>query len=145
MKLKKLLFVIIVLTVCSYNSFAQSLKTDSIEFFGKRFPSPVDCQVIGSMIKCNNYVFVCHYEPIEDLPRHKKELLAQLVNPRQVTVSVLGNESTGYLTKIDTWHSLNVVANINGKCTLINLYVDKPIETPNDLPSYLRQFLSIKK
>jgi len=130
----------------SYNSFAQSAKkVDSVEFCGIKYPGPTGCQTFDNMIKCDSYVLSWFYEPVKDMPRHKKELLAQLKAPKAVKISLLNSETTGYLSKIETWTALNIITEINGKCILLNLFVDKPINSTNDLPEFARQFISIAK
>ena len=145
MKKLNLLFCYIVLTLCySLNSCGQSASSsDSIEFCGKNFKAPKDCEVIGNMIKCSNYVFTWTYEPVSDLPRHRKELLAQISSPKKINVSVLGRDLIGYLSKVDTYDQLVVVGEINGRGVIVDLYLNKTINSTNDLPEYIMQFIKI--
>ena len=121
-----------------------SAKTDSIEFCGKQFPAPPGCETTGNLIKCNDYFFTWTYEPTADLPRHKAELLEQIENPRKVNTSVLKNDNIGYLSKMGTSYQLLIIGEINGKGVIITLWQDKQIISTNDLPEYVRQFITIK-
>lgn len=145
MKKIKLLLLVTIFTTCSTISFGQSsLAVDSSEFCGKHFIAPKDCETIGNMIKCNDYVFTWTYEPTEDLPRHQKELLAQINKPKEINVSVLNNDLVGYLSKIDTYDCLFIIGEVNGQGVIINLWLNKVIKTTTDLPECVRQFIIIK-
>jgi hypothetical protein len=145
MRLIRLLALFITLTAYSVGSFGQmSAKQESSEFCGKRFVPPSDCATIGNMIQCSNYVFSWTYEPISDLPRHQKELLAQISNPKRINVSVLNNDLVGYLSKMDDSDCLLIIGNVNGKGVIINLFLNKIIRTTADLPECVRQFITIK-
>ena len=121
-----------------------TLKTDSIEFCGKKYIVPKDCEIFGNMIKCSNYVYTWTYEPVEDLPGHQKELLSQASNPKKIDVSVINNDNTGYVSETGTTYMLLIVGKVNGQGIIINLWQDKPIKSTNDLPEYIRQFITIK-
>ena len=120
------------------------LITDSSEFCGKKFIPPSECETISNMIKCDNYVFTWTYEPIADLPRHQKELLAQIYKPKKINVSVLNNELVGYLSKIDKYNCLLIIGQVNEKGVIINLFLNKVIKATADLPECVGQFISIK-
>jgi hypothetical protein len=96
------------------------------------------------MIKCSNYVFTWINEPIADLPRHQKELLAQTKNPKKISVSVVDSDNVGYITKMGTSYQLLIIGIVNGQGVIINLWLDKPIKSTDDLPEYIRQFITIK-
>jgi len=145
MKKINLILLVFILTICSNLSFGQSsIKTDSIVFCGKHFIAPHDCETIGNMIKCSNYVFTWINEPIADLPRHQKELLAQTKNPKKISVSVVDSDNVGYITKMGTSYQLLIIGIVNGQGVIINLWLDKPIKSTDDLPEYIRQFITIK-
>jgi hypothetical protein len=145
MKKLKLFLLIIILTTYSHISFGQSSKEAvKSEFCGRQFVAPSECETIGNMIKCNDYVFTWTYEPIADLPRHQKELLAQIDNPKKVNVIVISSDLVGYLSKVDTYNSLMIIGKVNGKGVIINLFLNKTIETTADLPECVRQFITIK-
>jgi hypothetical protein len=95
------------------------------------------------MIKCSDYVFTWTYEPIVDLPRHQKQLLAQINNPKKVNISIVGKDLEGYLSKVDTFDQLVAVGEINGRGVIVNLYVKRTIQSTGDLPEYIRQFIKI--
>jgi hypothetical protein len=139
-------FLILAFLLFSCNAFAQSTtKIDSVEFGGRKYPVPMGCQTSGNMIKCDNYVVSWFYEPIEDMPRHRKELLEQLIAPKTIDILLLSSEAKGYVTKIDTWTALNIITELNGKCILLNLFLDRAINSTSDLPEFARQFISIRK
>lgn len=145
MKNLKLFLLIGILTIHSNISFGQSsLMAESSEFCGKHFIAPKDCETIGKMIKCTDYVFTWTYEPIIDLPRHQKELLSQIDNPKKVNVVVIDTDLIGYLSKVDTYNSLMIIGKVNGKGVIINLFLNKAIKTTADLPECVRQFITIK-
>lgn len=79
-----------------------------------------------------------------DLPRHKQEMLAQVKDPKEISVSVLGTDHTGYLSKVDSHYQLTIIGSVNGQGTMIDLFLDKPITRTDDLPEYVRQFISIR-
>src|SRR6478609_12059138 len=99
----------------------------SSEFCGEHFMAPSECETIGNMIKCSDCVFTWTYEPVADLPRHQKELLAQLSNPKQINVSVINTDLVGYVSKVDTYESLIIIGKVNGRGVIIDLYVNKEI------------------
>ncbi len=141
----KLLISIAFLALFSNVSFGQSTpNTASSEFCGKYFTAPKDCETTGNMIKCKDYVFAWIYEPIEDLPRHQKELLAQINQPKKINVSVLGNNLVGYLSKVETYDNLLIIGNVNDRGVIVNLWLNKAIKTTTDLPESVRQFIVIK-
>lgn len=145
MKKLKLLLLVIILTAYSNISFGQSSKQGvKSEFCDRQFIAPSECETIGNMIKCNDYVFTWSYDSIADLPRHQKELLAQMDNPKKVNVKVINTDLVGYLSKIDTYNNLLIIGEINGKGVIINLFLNKAIETTADLPECVRQFITIK-
>lgn len=142
--LKPILFFI-ALTTFSCLSFGQSTsKVDLIEFCGKRFVAPSDCETIGNMIKCIDYVFFWIYEPVADLPRHQEELLAQIKKPKKINVSVINSDLVGYQSKLDTYDCLLIIRKVNGQGVIINLFLNKEIKTTDDLPKCIRQFITIK-
>jgi hypothetical protein len=118
--------------------------SDSSEFCGKHFIAPSDCETIGNMIKCSDYVFTWAYEPVSDLPRHQKELLAQINKPKKINVSVINNDLIGYLSKMDTYDCLLIIGKVNEQGVIINLWLNKIIKTTADLPECVRQFIAIK-
>jgi len=116
----------------------------SSEFCGEHFMAPSECETIGNMIKCSDCVFTWTYEPVADLPRHQKELLAQLSNPKQINVSVINTDLVGYVSKVDTYESLIIIGKVNGRGVIIDLYVNKEIKSTEDLPEWVRSFIKIK-
>lgn len=143
-----LFFLVGILTIYSNISFGQSsLKADSSEFCGKHFIAPKDCETIGNMIKCNDYVFTWTYEPIAYSPKQQKELLTHLAlidNPKKVNVVVIDTDLVGYLSKVGNYTSLMIIGNVNGNGVIINLFLNKAIKTTADLPECVRQFIAIK-
>ena len=145
MKKTKLILILTILTAYINTSCGQSSqKVAKCEFCGKHFIAPSDCETIGNMIKCSDYDFTWTYEPIADLPRHQKELLAQIENPQKINVSVNNNDLVGYLSKVDTYQSLMIIGKVNRQGVIINLFTNKPIKTTEDLPECIRQFITIK-
>ena len=141
----KLFLLISILTIFTNISFGQSSKEiTKSEFCGRQFDAPSDCETIGNMIKCTDYVFTWTYEPIADLPRHQKELLAQIDKPKKVNVVVINTDLVGYLSKVDTYSSLMIIGKVNEKGVIINLFLNKAIKTTADLPECVRQFITIK-
>jgi len=96
------------------------------------------------MIKCSDYVFTWTYEPVADLPRHQKELLAQINKPKKIDVSVINTDLVGYVSKVDTYESLLIIGKVNGRGVIINLFLNKAIKSTNDLPVWVRTFINIK-
>ncbi|MCO4293174.1 hypothetical protein NF867_09885 [Solitalea sp. MAHUQ-68] len=143
-KIKLCLFVLILTTYSSISFGQTATKADSVEFCGKHFIAPKDCETIGNMIKCSDYVFTWTYEPVSDLPRHQKELLAQIEKPKEQNVSVLNTDLIGYLSKVDTFDSLLIIGKVNGKGVIISLFVNKAIKSTADLPEFTRQLITIK-
>lgn len=137
----KLFLLITTLTINSSLLFGQA---DSSEFCGKYFKAPNNCQTIGNMIKCNDYVLTWTYEPNKELRHHKKELLAQISKPKKIKVSVINNDLIGYLSKIDIYHCLIIIGKVNEQGTIINLYLNREIKTTDDLPDCVKQFILIK-
>ena len=145
MKNLKIFLLVSILTTNSNILLGQSsLKADSSEFCGKHFIAPKDCETIGNMIKCNDYVFTWTYEPVADLPRHQKKLLAQIKKPKKINVSVINDDLVGYLSKMDTYDCLLIIGKVNGQGVIINLWLNKAIKTTGDLPECVRQFITIK-
>ncbi|NNT73167.1 hypothetical protein HKT18_13155 [Flavobacterium sp. IMCC34852] len=137
-----ILRILIILPFFTYGQ--TTLEENSSEFCGQYFTAPNECKTMGNMIQCKDYVFTWSYEPIIDLPRHQKELIAQIKNPKEIKVSVLKTDLIGYLSKVDSYDSLLIVGSVNGKGVIINLYLDKTIKATNDLPECVRQFITIK-
>ena len=136
-KLGILLFITI--SLLTFNlSCAQSS-----EFCGEYFTAPTECETIGSMIKCGDCVFTWSYEPVEDLPRHKKELLAQISKPKKINVSVINTELVGYVSKVDTYESLLIIGEVNGQGVIITLFLSKAIKSTEDLPVWTRPLIKI--
>lgn len=134
-------------SILSYTtaSFAQSSNNEATsEFCGQKFVLPANCEVIGNMIRCADYVFTWAYEPIADLPRHQKELLAQAQNPQAINVSVINTDLVGYLSKVETFSTLLIIGEVNKQGVIINLFLNGPIKSSADLPEPVRQFISIK-
>jgi hypothetical protein len=117
----------------------------SNEFCGEYFVSPTECETIGNMIKCSDCVFTWTYEPVADLPRHQKELLTQLNNPKKINVSVINTDLVGYVSKVDTYESLLIIGNVNGRGVIVSLFLNKAIESTKDLPVWIRPLINIKK
>jgi len=145
MKTLKLLILSFLLFAFSSRSLGQTfVNKDSIKFFEKYYPAPTGCEVIGNMIKCNDYVFTWVYEPLKDLPRHQKEMLDQIQNPRKIEVKVLGVDQVGYLTKVENLNQLLIIGNIKGQCGIINLWQEKPITITADLPVFVKQLIEFR-
>lgn len=144
MKTIRPLLFIAMLMACSGLSYGQSASSDSSEFCGKYFKAPVNCQTIGNMIKCDNYVFTWTYEPLADMPRHQQELLGQINNPKKINVSVMNTDQIAYMSKMDMYDCMLIFADVNGRGVIINLWVNKEINTTNDLPESVNQFITIK-
>jgi hypothetical protein len=119
------------------------LCAQSSEFCGKHFTAPAECETIGSMIKCSDCVFTWSYEPVEDLPRHKNELLAQINKPKKINVSVINTDLVGYVSKVDTYESLLIIGEVNGQGVIITLFLNKAIKSTEDLPVWIRPFIKI--
>ena len=134
-----MLLVITISTMLFNTSCGQSS-----EFCGEHFIAPSECETTGNMIKCSDYVFTWKYEPVVDLPRHKKELLAQIHAPKEINVSVINTDLVGYVSKIDTYESLLIIGKVNGRGVIINLFLNKAIESTEDLPACLRPLIKIK-
>ena len=139
-----LTIILILLTTFFNFTFGQSIRTDSIEFCGRHFIAPNSCEIIGNMIKCSNYVFTWTYAPTTDLPRHRKELLAQTKSPKKIKVVIDNNDIDGYLSKTGTYSQLLIIGVVNGQGVIINLWLDKQIKSTDDLPEYVKQLISIR-
>ena len=126
------------------SSQQNTLNGDSKEFCGKYFVPPSECETLGNMIKCNDYAFMWLYEPVSDLPRHKRELLGQLSKPKKIKVAVLNKNLVGYLSKMDVYQFLLIIGEVNEKGVIISLYLNKEIKTTKDLPECVRQLITIK-
>ena len=141
----KLFITIAFLTTFVNFSFGQTtLNSDSIEFCGSNFVPPKDCEKIGTMIKCKDYVLTWTYEPINELPRHQRELLEQIENPKKINVLIKNTELEGYLSTIESYNSLMIIGIVNNKGVIINLFLNKTINTTSDLPDFVKQFITIK-
>lgn len=143
-KKKKLFVTFVFLTTFVNFSFSQStFNSNSIEFCGSNFVAPKNCEIIGTLIKCKDYVFTWSYEPINDLPRHQKEFLEQIENPKKINVLVKNTELEGYLFTIESYSSLMIIGNVDNKGVIINLFVNQSINTTSDLPDFVQQFITI--
>ncbi len=139
------IFLFNALPIFCFFSFGQSnIREDSIEFCGNYIKSPEDCAAFGNMIRCDNWVLSWSYEPIEEIPRHRKELLAQLKNFKKIKVSIANTSCTGYLSKIGAMYQLLIVDSISGKGTIIFLSLGKAIKSSADLPEAIREILKIE-
>jgi hypothetical protein len=118
--------------------------TQPSELCGEHFTAPTECETIGSMIKCSDCIFTWSYEPVEDLARHKKELLAQLNEPKKINVSVIDTDLVGYVSKVDTYKSLLMIGQVNGQGVIITLFLNKAIKSTEDLPVWIRPLIKIK-
>lgn len=145
MKINKLIFLVILLTAYSTITFGQDQnKADNINFCGVGFTTPSNFETMGNMIRCKDYVFTWTYEEIADLPRHKKELLAQINNPKEINVSVINTNLVGYVSKVDSINNLLIIGEVNKQGVIINLHQNKAIKSTEDLPECVRQFIAIK-
>jgi hypothetical protein len=115
----------------------------SSELCGEHFTAPTECETIGTMIKCSDCVFTWSYEPVEDLPRHRKELLAQINKPKEINVSVINTDLVGYVSKVDTYESLVIIGKVNGQGVIITLFLDRDIKSTGDLPVWIRPLIKI--
>jgi hypothetical protein len=122
-----------------------SVKTNQIEFCGKNYIAPNECETIINMIKCDNYVFTWTYEPIKDLPRHQKKLLKQMKNPKKIKVSVIDSDHLGYTCNTGTSYQLLIVGKVNEKGVIIFLGLDNSITATTDLPEYIQKFIKIRQ